>query len=107
MERVFSILARLRFSAYASGMKLLVPAMLAVMAWVSVSPVMGAMGPSEDVPIGALPADAVKMAMQKSLSPQGRFVILAATGVVRIYDTPDKIAAARAALEAMKNAPAI
>ncbi len=83
----------------------MVPALLAVMVWFSVSQAMGA-GPYEDVPIGALPADAVKAILQKTLSPQGRFVILATNGTVRIFDTPEKIAAARTALETLQTAPA-
>ena len=68
---------------------------------------MAATGPYEDVPIGALPADVVKGIVQKSLSPQGRFVILAVNGTVRIFDTPQNIAQARQALEAMQNSPAM
>jgi hypothetical protein len=88
-------------------MKLLIPALLAVMVWFSVPQAVGAAGPYEDVPIGALTAQAVKEAMQKTLSPQGRFVILATNGTVRIFDSPQNIAAARGALETMQNAPAM
>jgi hypothetical protein len=88
-------------------MKLLVPAALAVMAWLSLSQAMGALGPYEDIPIGALPADVVKGIVQKNLSPQGRFVILSATGNVRVFDTAQNIAQARQALQAMQNAPAL
>jgi hypothetical protein len=76
------------------------------MALGSISQSAGATGPYEDVQIGALPAEAVKQTLQKTLSPQGRFVILATNGTVRIFDSPQKIAEARAALEAMQNAPA-
>src|ERR1700677_4378777 len=102
-----SILAAVRCSGYAWSMKLLIPAMLAVIICFSSPRDARAAGPYEDVPVGALPADAVKGALQKTLSPQGRFVILAANGTVRIFDTPEKIAAAPAALAALQSAPAM
>lgn len=61
----------------------------------------------DDVPMGLLPPDSVKTAVQKTLSPQGRFAILQELGVVRIFDTPDKIAEVRAALKTMQDAPAV
>ncbi len=88
-------------------MKWLVPGVLAAAVWLSIPRVGGATGSYEDIPIGALPADAIKSALQKSLSPQGRFVILIANGTVRVFDTPGNIAQARKALVALENGPAL
>lgn len=62
---------------------------------------------TEELPIGFLPVDWVKSALQKTLSPQGRTVLVTPTGPVRITDAEDKIAAARRALAEMQQAPAL
>ncbi len=61
---------------------------------------------TEDVPIGFLPPAWITESLPKILTPQGRFVILAKPGAVRIIDTAAKIAAARSAIDALQNAPA-
>lgn len=62
---------------------------------------------SEEVSIGYLPAEWIAGAMQKTLSPQGRFVLVTPTGPIRISDTGEKIDAARRALAELQKAPAL
>lgn len=62
---------------------------------------------TEELPIGFLPIDWVKNALQKTLSPQGRTVLVTPTGPVRITDAEDKVAAARLALAELQQAPAL
>ena len=61
----------------------------------------------EDLPVGYLSVEAVKTVLAKALSPKGRYVILAGTGMVRIFDGKDKMETAKLALEELKNSPAI
>jgi len=67
---------------------------------------MAAPASHDDISIGSLPAESVTAALRKTLSPQGRFVILAVNGTVRIFDTPAKIEEARQVLQNLQNAPA-
>ncbi len=62
---------------------------------------------TEELPIGFLPVDWVKSALQKTLSPQGRTVLVTPTGPVRITDAGDKVAAARRAIAELQQAPAL
>lgn len=56
--------------------------------------------------MGYLPTDWVAGALKKTLSPQGKFVLINA-GPVRVTDEPERIAAARQALETLQKAPSI
>jgi hypothetical protein len=88
--------------------KVLIPVLVAFLAGLPMP--QGTAAPSalyEDMPLGSLPAESVNVALRKTLSPQGRYVILAVNGTVRIFGTPDKIAEARKVLEALRNAPSI
>ncbi|MEA3208240.1 MAG: hypothetical protein QOE70_1297 [Chthoniobacter sp.] len=67
----------------------------------------GAAVVSEEVPVGFLPLDWVTATLQKTLSPQGRSVLVTPTGPVRIADEGEKVAAARRALEELQKAPAL
>ena len=107
LPSLFQVLPCVGVGARVWIMKLLVPAVLAVMAWLSIGQVLGLPGTYEDLPLGALPPDVVKAAVQKNLSPQGKYVILIANGTVRVFDAPQNIAKARAALADLQNAPAI
>ncbi len=62
---------------------------------------------TEELPIGFLPVDWVKSALQKTLSPQGRTVLVTPTGPVRITYAEDKVAAARRAIAELQQAPAL
>lgn len=62
---------------------------------------------TEEVPLGFLPMEWVAAALQKTLSPQGRSVLVTPTGPVRITDQGDRIDAARSALDALQKAPAL
>jgi hypothetical protein len=62
---------------------------------------------TEDMALGFLPLDAVSATLRKTLSPQGRFVILTQNGIVRVIDTPEKIRDARRVLEELQKSPAI
>jgi len=55
--------------------------------------------------MGSLPAETVTAALKKTLSPQGRFVILAINGTVRVFDTPAKIEEAQRVLQELQSAP--
>lgn len=61
---------------------------------------------TEEVPMGYLPAEWVTGALKKTLSPQGKFVLVHA-GPVRITDEPDNVAATRQALESLQKAPSL
>lgn len=61
---------------------------------------------SEEVAIGFLPSEWVVAALKKTLSPRGRFTFIQ-HGPVRISDEPAHLAAARAELERLRNAPAV
>ncbi len=63
-------------------------------------------GPNEELPFGFVPLEWVTGLLKKSLSPSGRYVILAARGSVRVYDSVEKIQEAKRALEELQNAPA-
>ena len=63
-------------------------------------------GPHEDLPIGYLPLDWVNGVLKKTLSPGGRYLILAANGSVRVYDSIEKMQEAGRALEELQNTPA-
>lgn len=63
--------------------------------------------PQTDLPTGYLPVESVNAILKKALSPQGRFVILASSGVVRIFDRPENVEAASGALEASRKGPAL
>lgn len=68
----------------------------------------GAVPPvTEEIPLGFLPMEWATAALQKSLSPQGRYVLVTPTGPIRITDSGEKIDAARRALETLQNAPAL
>src|SRR3954452_21967573 len=60
-----------------------------------------------DVPIGFVPPVWVTATLRKTLSPQGRFVLLTPNGTVRITDTQAKIEDAQDALEKLQKAPAL
>ncbi|MGB8170380.1 MAG: hypothetical protein WCF18_22955, partial [Chthoniobacteraceae bacterium] len=62
---------------------------------------------TEELPIGFLPMEWVKSALQKTLSPQGRTVLVTPTGPVRVSDREEKVAAARRTLAEMQQAPAL
>jgi hypothetical protein len=62
---------------------------------------------TEEVPIGFLPLDWVKSALQKTLSPQGRSVMVTPTGPLRLTDAEASVAAARRALAELQQAPAL
>jgi hypothetical protein len=62
---------------------------------------------SDDVPLGFLPREWVTGTLQKTLSPRGRYSFLTPTGPVRVSDEPEKVAAARRALDALQKAPAL
>jgi hypothetical protein len=61
---------------------------------------------TEEVPMGYLPTEWATSTLKKTLSPQGKFVLINA-GPVRITDEPEKVEAARHALEALQKAPSI
>ncbi len=65
-----------------------------------------AAGTFRDAPVGYLPTATVTELLRQTLSPQGRFVILA-NGMVRLFDNPEKIEAAAHALQEARNAPAM
>jgi hypothetical protein len=62
---------------------------------------------SEEVPVGFLPLEWVTGALQKTLSPQGRYVFVTPSGPIRISDQAEKVTAARHALERLQKAPAL
>jgi hypothetical protein len=62
---------------------------------------------TEEVPIGFLPLDWVKSALQKTLPPPGRSVLVTPTGPVRLSGTEDAVAAARRAIADLQKAPAL
>lgn len=62
---------------------------------------------TEEVPIGFLPLEWVKSALQKTLSPQGRSVMVTPTGPLRLTDAEASVAAARRALAELQQAPAL
>lgn len=62
---------------------------------------------TEEMPIGFLPNEWVKQALQKHLSPQGRTSMVTATGPVRVTDAEERVAAIRNALANMQRAPAL
>lgn len=62
---------------------------------------------TDEIPTGFLPQEWVNAGLRKSLSPQGRATMVSATGPVRVADAPERIAAARAALEQLQKAPAV
>lgn len=62
---------------------------------------------TEEVPIGFLPIEWVKSALQKTLSPQGRTVMVTPTGPLRLTDAEGNLAAAQRALAEMQQAPAL
>jgi hypothetical protein len=59
-----------------------------------------------DIPTGYLPPAWVVEGVRKTLSPQGKFVVLNNTGVVRVTDTEEKIAEVYRVLGALQKAPA-
>lgn len=59
-----------------------------------------------EIPIGYLPPAWVVDNVRKTLSPQGKFVVLNATGVVRVTDSEDKIAEVHRVLGELQKAPA-
>ncbi|MGB8352506.1 MAG: hypothetical protein WCD79_01325 [Chthoniobacteraceae bacterium] len=88
-------------------MKALIVVLVGVLYLCAVRPATAGPAPHEDISIGSLPAESVTAALRKMLSPQGRFVILAVNGTVRIFDTPAKIDEARKVLQDLRNAPAM
>ena len=60
-----------------------------------------------DIPMGFVPPAWVVQEVRKTLSPQGRFVLLNATGAVRVIDSDDKIAAVSRLLARLEKAPSI
>ncbi len=62
---------------------------------------------TDDVAIGFLPLDSVSTALRKTLSPQGRFVVLTQNGTVRVIDAPEKIAEARRVIGELQKTPAL
>lgn len=62
---------------------------------------------TEELPIGFLPMEWVKSALQKNISPQGRTVLVTPTGPLRLTDREDHVAAVRRALGAMQQAAAL
>lgn len=88
-------------------MKALIPVLVGILSLSSIRPATAGLPPHEDISIGSLPAESVTATLRKTLSPQGRFVVLPAGGTVRIFDTPDKIETARRVLQEMQNAPSI
>lgn len=60
-----------------------------------------------DIPIGFVPPAWVVEGVRKTLSPQGRFVVLNANGVVRVTDSDEKIAEVSRVLAGLQKAPSI
>ncbi|HEV7402200.1 MAG TPA: hypothetical protein VGO11_04705 [Chthoniobacteraceae bacterium] len=60
-----------------------------------------------DIPIGFVPQASVVEGVRKTLSPQGKFVILTANGVVRVTDTEEKILEVHRVLGELAKAPAV
>ncbi len=60
-----------------------------------------------EIPIGFVPPAWVVQEVRKALSPQGRFVLLNATGSVRVIDSDDRIAAVSRLLARLAKAPSI
>src|SRR4051812_34555035 len=61
---------------------------------------------SVDIPTGFVPAPWVVEGVRKTLSPQGKFVVLNQTGVVRVTDSEEKIAEVHRLLANLQKAPA-
>src|SRR4051812_4581556 len=59
-----------------------------------------------DIPTGFLPSAWVVEGVRKTLSPQGKFVVLNNTGVVRVTDSEEKIAEVHRLLATLQKAPA-
>jgi hypothetical protein len=59
-----------------------------------------------DIPTGFVPSAWVVEGVRKTLSPQGRFVVLNQTGVVRVTDSEEKIAEVHRLLATLQKAPA-
>ncbi|MEM7144649.1 MAG: hypothetical protein AAF591_05910 [Verrucomicrobiota bacterium] len=55
----------------------------------------------QEIPSRFAPGDLIKETMGEVLSPDGRFVILGDKGAILVIDTPDKVMAAAAAMEAL------
>jgi hypothetical protein len=64
------------------------------------------LGGTVDIPTGFVPAPWVVEGVRKTLSPQGKFVVLNNTGVVRVTDSEEKIAEVHRLLATLQKAPA-
>jgi len=62
---------------------------------------------TEEVSIGFLPREWITGALQKTLSPRGRSVLVTPTGPLRLTDDGERVDAARRALAALQAAPAL
>ncbi|MCP5539778.1 MAG: hypothetical protein H7A52_06485 [Akkermansiaceae bacterium] len=60
---------------------------------------------SEKIPAGHATLELLKPALDKVLSPEGRFVLLPGSGEVMVIDFPDKVRAAREAVAALEIPP--
>lgn len=60
-----------------------------------------------DIPIGFVPPAWVVDGVRKTLSPQGKFVVLNAIGMVRVTDSDEKIAEVSRVLAGLQKAPSL
>jgi hypothetical protein len=60
-----------------------------------------------DIPTGFVPPAWVVEGVRKTLSPQGKFVVLNQTGVVRVTDSEEKIAEVYRVLATLQKAPSV
>jgi len=82
-------------------------ALVAMLGGACLAPASGApVANYEEVPFGYLSTLSVNAVLKNTLSARGRYVILPGTGRVRIFDSGDRVQAARSALEALQQAPA-